>query len=123
MIDPTRPDPLLGAAARVLMELSAWIMVPWALYRSGQALLAIVVGLGLILLPALCCTPGDKKFIPLPTPGRVRLMIELGLGVSSVAGASALFGPVGIAAASSILMLYLVFGWPRALWLIRTKRR
>jgi hypothetical protein len=121
MIDPTRPDPPIGAVTRVMMELSAWVMVPWAIYRSGQALLAIAAGLGLILLPALFCTPGDKKFTPLPTPGRVRLMIELGLGASSVAAASALFGPVGIAAAGVIVMLYLGFGWPRALWLIRTR--
>jgi len=120
VIQPVRPDPTLGAFTRVMMELAAWTLAPWALYESGSPLLALIAGIVLILLPALFSTPGDKKFTPIPVRGGVRLAIELGLGAAAVAGASALFGLTGGACGVVILLLYLGFGWRRIVWLTQT---
>lgn len=64
MLNPSRPDPPLGILTRVIMELGAWVTTPWALYELGRPALAWVVGIGLVLIPAVFSTPGDKKFCP-----------------------------------------------------------
>ena len=118
---PNPYDTPVSAAARFALELTAWSAGPIAVHRATDSLgLAGLSLAALVAAPALFNTPGDKHADgPVPTPGPVRLVIELGLMAVAV-GAAAMVGPtsvaVGIAATAATAV---VSGERRARWLLR----
>ena len=73
------------ATSRFAVELAAWVLGPWAASRTSGAT-AVVVLLILVLGPAVFNVPGDKRVTAIPTPGGVRVAIELVL-YATAAGA------------------------------------
>ena len=111
-------DTALSSGLRFAIEIVAWVAGPWAageLTGSGWAIVpALVVLIG---LPALFNTPGDKKTTGIPTPGPVRILIEMLLLVAAIAGAWIVW-PVWAATLVSVIGLAMVItGRHRYQWL------
>lgn len=109
-------DTPLSAGLRFGAELIAWVAGPWLAYSwSGWALVPALVTL--VALPGVFSTPGDKNNVVVPTPGPIRLLIEL-LLYSVAAIAPWFVWPAWAAIASGIIVgLSLVLGFPRLAWL------
>ncbi|MEV0644165.1 hypothetical protein AB0I28_02765 [Phytomonospora sp. NPDC050363] len=80
------PEPPRGVApVRFLMEIVAWVAVPWALVPVSipLAVLAVIVLIG---LPTVFQTPGDKPRVMVPAPGYVTvglLVLQLAAGIAA----------------------------------------
>lgn len=110
--NPTR------ATSRFAVELAAWVLGPWAASRTSGAT-AVVVLLILILGPAVFNVPGDKRVTVIPTPGGVRVAIELVL-YATAAGAGWSVTPRAVAGAiSAAVLVATVVQIPRWRWLLR----
>jgi len=93
---------------RFAAELATWIAGPWAAAELAGGPWAILpAALVLVAAPAVFSTVGDKKTILVPTPGPVRLAIELVLAAIGVVSAwlVGLSGPRCRSAPSSPVML------------------
>src|SRR5438067_1099754 len=85
---PHAVDSPLGATTRFLSELTAWVVAPWAASRVSW-ILAVVVLVVLVALPAAFNVPGDKHTVGgRAVGGPVRIGIELLLFAAAVVGAS-----------------------------------
>jgi hypothetical protein len=119
---PDAVDSPLGAATRFLSELTAWVAAPWAASRVSW-ILAVVVLVVLVALPAAFNVPGDKhKIGGRAVTGPVRIGIELLLFAAAVAGASVAWPEW---AAVLVLVLVLVAAAAnrrRWRWLVATTR-
>ena len=74
-----------NSGLRFLVEIIAWVSGPWAVAKVSLWLVAPAVLL-LVGLPSLFSTTGDKKQIIVPTPGPLRVLLELSLhAVAAVA--------------------------------------
>lgn len=109
---------MASSATRFLIEVAAWIAGPWAAAELlGSRWWALPTAIILIALPALFNTPGDKKVTGIPTPGRLRILIELLLLAAAIAGAWVVW-PVWAAVAVSVTGLaMLATGLSRYRWL------
>lgn len=110
-------DTMISAGLRFRTELIARIGGPMVLARIAPWL--VVVGIAILMgLPSIFSTPNDKRTVIVPTPGSLRVLLELFLYF--VAGVSPwLLWPVPVAALLSFVVLVsMVFGVPRFLWLI-----
>lgn len=112
-------DTPLSSGLRFLVEVIAWVAGPWAAIvltdRWWAALPTLVVLMG---VPAVFSTPGDKRNVIVPTPGPIRLVIELGLAAAAVAGAWIAWPAWAGVAATVVVIASLVAGIPRARWLV-----
>src|SRR5690242_16562253 len=73
----TAPDPLSVSAPRFLVEIIAWIAVPWAL-STYSVWLAVLADVLLIGLPTVFGMPGAKKQRnPVSIPARPAIALEL----------------------------------------------
>ena len=112
---------MLSGGSRFACELIAWIAGPWAIATYSIWLVApsLIVLIG---LPAVFSTPGDKNKIVVPTPGPIRVLIELML--YAVAAVAPWFvWPTWAASASGlVVVMAVVLGLPRFLWLLRGAR-
>ena len=111
-------DTYASSGTRFLIELTAWIAGPWAageLFGGWAAAATLVV---LLLLPSLFNTPGDKKTTTgFPTPGPVRIVIEMVMLAAAIAGAWTVW-PTWLALIVTVVGLLMVFtGIPRYRWL------
>ncbi len=96
-------DTPLSATSRFLVEISAWILVPWALWQTSvmAAVAALVV---LIALPATFNAPGDKRVDGVAVPGPVRIGIEAVLFLAAVWGALRVVpGPLDTVAVAALV--------------------
>jgi len=113
-------DTPVSSGLRFLIELVAWVAGPWAVadaVGSGWAAVpAVVVLLG---LPALFNTPGDKKTTGVPTPGPIRILIELVLLAAAIAGAWMVWSPWAAVAVSLAGVLMVITGIRRYRWLAK----
>lgn len=115
---PSPYDTPWSAASRFLIELAAWVAGPWAVAEiTGSGWWAIPTAVVLLGLPALFNTPGDKEFDGIPTPGPVRIAIEMLLLAAAVAGAWIAWPPWAGVVVSVLGMVMLVTGVPRYRWL------
>lgn len=112
-------DTPLRATTRFLVELAAWVTVPWALW-DRSAVLALAGAAVLIATPAALNVPGDKRVTGIAVPGAVRLAIELALYAAAawgliavVGGGAGTIGAVAVAAAAAVQV-------PRWRWLVRS---
>jgi hypothetical protein len=101
------------------MELIAWIAGPWAAGKllGGWAILPAAVIL--VAIPAVFSTPGDKHQVLVPTPGVIRLMLELDLGLVAAGSAWYVWPPSAAILATIVVVLTPIAGWRRARWLMR----
>ena len=111
-------DTSASAGLRFAIEIVAWVAGPWAaaeLTGSGWAIVPALVAL--VALPALFNTPGDKNTTGIPTPGPLRILIEMLLLVVAIAGAWIVW-PAWAAAAVTVIGVAMVFtGRHRYRWL------
>jgi hypothetical protein len=119
---PDAVDSPLASATRFLSELTAWVAAPWAASRVS-VILAVVVLVVLVALPAAFNVPGDKhKVGGRAVSGPVRVGIELLLFTAAVAGAASAW-PVWAAMAVAVLVVVAaVANLPRWRWLVATTR-
>jgi hypothetical protein len=110
-------DTFLSASLRFVTELIAWISGPWALALVSNWLIfpAIIVLVG---LPSVFSTPNDKHKIIISTPGPVRVGLEL-LLYAVAAVAPWYVWPIQVSGIlTGFVVLSLVTGFPRFLWLL-----
>ena len=111
-------DTPVTSGLRFLVEIFAWVSGPWAAVQLSiwLAVPALVVLVG---LPSVFSTRGDKKQVIVPTPGPLRLLLELGLHGVAVAG-SWIVWPTWVAAVATLVVIAaLLVGFPRSKWLLR----
>ncbi|MDJ0908556.1 MAG: DUF2568 domain-containing protein [Woeseiaceae bacterium] len=109
-------DTPLSAGLRFGSELIAWVAGPWLAYTwSGWALLPALIAL--VALPGVFSTPGDKNKIVVPTPGPVRILIELLLYAVAAVAPWLIWPDWAAIAACTIVVLSIVIGVPRFVWL------
>lgn len=120
---PDAVDTVLGSATRFLSELAAWVAAPWAV-APVSVLLAVIVLVVLLALPAVFNVPGDKRQQGgRAVTGPTRIGIELVLFAAAVAGASVAW-PVWAATGAAVLVVVTVFAnLPRWRWLVATTRK
>ena len=100
------------------MEILAWIAGPWAVTELTFWLWP-PAALLLIGLPAVFSTREDKRHVVVPTPGPVRVLIELLLHCVAIAGAWIAWPALVAALATLVVAAAFVAGSPRLLWLLR----
>lgn len=111
-------DTAASSATRFGIELVAWIAGPWAAAdRVGSWWPVPLVAIVLVGLPALFNTPGDKKITGVPTPGPLRIGIEMLLMVVAVASSWAVWPAWAGAIVTALAAALLITGFPRYRWL------
>jgi len=115
---PDAVDSPAGAATRFGMELAAWVAAPWAAARWSW-LLAVVVLVVLIAIPAVFNVPGDKHQAGRPVTGATRIAIELVLFTAAVIGAAVAWPSWAAAAVALLALVAVVVGLRRWRWLLR----
>ena len=112
-------DTPISAGLRFGVELIAWVAAPVAAYSTRGGFAATVVLSLLVALPAIFSTLGDKRQVIVPTPGPVRVMIELLLYAVAAIGPWMVW-PTGVSLVTSMWVLTaLMCGLPRLGWLWR----
>ena len=111
-------DTVASSGTRFAIEVVAWIAGPWAAADVlGAWWWAIPTAAVLLALPALCNTPGDKQVTGIPTPGPVRILIEMLLLAAAVIG-SWLVWPTWAAVGVTVIGVALIAtGLSRYRWL------
>ena len=117
-LGPSPYDTVASALLRFVVEVIAWVVGPWAIaHLTGIWFLAIPVALLLVVVTAVFSTPGDKDNVIVPTPGPLRLAIEITLGLIAVLGAWLVWPTWAAVAVTFIVIAAAVTGWRRAVWL------
>lgn len=124
---PRRPDhPLPGpydtwvsSGLRFLVELIAWVAGPWAAGKLFGAWAILPAAVILVAIPAVFSTPGDKTDVIVPTPGPIRLSLEIDLAIVAVVSAWYVWPASAAIAATAVAVLAHITGWRRSLWLLR----
>lgn len=118
VVGPSPFDTAMSAATRFGIELVAWIAGPWAAYDIVGSWWALVgVAIVLVGLPAVFNTPGDKQATGVPTPGALRIAIEMFLLVVAVVGAARVWPGWALGLVVVLGAVMLVSGSPRYRWL------
>lgn len=108
-----------SASSRFLVEIVAWVTGPWALVQiTGMWWMAITAAVLLIGLAALFSTPGDKRTVLVPTPGPVRVAIEVALLVVAVVGAAIVITAWAWYAVLALGIAFVITNLPRWRWLM-----
>jgi hypothetical protein len=111
-------DTFASSGTRFVIEVVAWIAGPWAAADMlGSRWWALPTAVVLVALPALLNTPGDKKITGIPTPGPIRILIEMLLLLSAVAGAWIVWTPWAAIAVTLVGVALLATGLERYRWL------
>lgn len=109
-------DTPVSAGLRFGSELIAWIAGPWLAYEwsSWASLPALVV---LMALPGVFSTPGDKNHIVVPTPGPIRILIELLLYAVAAVAPWFVWPPWLALGCDLVVLSSTALGAPRFQWL------
>ena len=87
-VGPSPYDTPVSSLTRFGVELVAWIAGPWAAGElTGSAWAPLPTLVVLLGLPSVFNTPGDKNVTGVPTPGPVRIAIEVALLTAAILGA------------------------------------
>lgn len=111
-------DTPLSSGLRFVVELISWIAGPWAA-AQWSIWLAPVTLVVLVGLPSLFSTPGDKKQVIVPTPGPLRVLLELVLYGVAVASAWAVWPNWAAIVVTLIVVAAFAVGMPRTMWLLK----
>ena len=111
-------DTPVSAGLRFSVEILAWVAGPWAATEVTFWLWppAALLRIG---LPAVFSTKGDKRQVLVPTPGPVRVLIELLLHAVAIGAAWIVWPPLVAAPTTLVVAAALVTGFPRLVWLLR----
>jgi hypothetical protein len=113
-------DTVASSSLRFVVEVTAWIVGPWAVANStGSAWTAVPTAAVLIALSSIFSTPGDKKTIIVATPGPLRLAIELFTIAAAVIGAWIAWPQWAAVIVSVLALADVIAGIPRTRWLAR----
>jgi hypothetical protein len=110
-------DTPLSAGLRFLSELIAWVAGPWAVALVSNWLLLPAIIL-LVGLPSVFSTTNDKNNVIVPTPGPVRVGIELSLYAVAIIAPWFVWSTLASVIATGIVIAALLTGIPRMLWLL-----
>jgi hypothetical protein len=114
-----KPDDGWPAIFRFTAELIAWVATPWALARHS-VVLAVVSVVGLIGLPTVFGTPGDKKRTPAITvSGTVTIALVLVQLVAAVWSTWVAWPSSAALITTLLAIVVVVTEQPRWRWLIR----
>lgn len=106
-------DTPVRALSRFVVEVLAWVLGPWAVSQRAGWAAAWVAAVLLVMVPAVFSTEGDKHHTVVPTPGPVRVLVEVALfGVAAVAPHQVL-SPGTAAFTSVVVALAAVLQAPR----------
>ena len=107
-----------SSSLRFLVEVIAWVAGPWAVADStGQSWLAVPTAVLLVGMSSIFSTTGDKNNVVVPTPGPLRLTIELFTMVVAVAGAWIVWPLWAALLVTAAAVGNLVAGLQRSRWL------
>jgi hypothetical protein len=98
--------------------LIAWIAGPWAVAIYSKWLVLPVLIL-LVGLPSIFSTTNDKNKVVVPTPGPIRVAIELFLYLIAAVAPWFVWSRTISGAAAGIVIVTIVAGAPRIGWLMR----
>lgn len=113
-------DTVASSSLRFVVELVAWVVGPWAVASStGTAWTAVPTAAVLIGLSSIFSTPGDKNNVIVPTPGPLRLAIELFTIAVAVIGAWIAWPQWAAVIVTGLALADVVAGIPRTRWLAR----
>lgn len=111
-------DTAVSSGLRFLSELIAWVTGPWAVATFSEWLvlpaLIFIVG-----LPSIFSTTNDKNVVVVPTPGPIRVVIELFLFAVAAVAPWFVWPPMLSAVAVGIVAATIATGAPRIRWLIK----
>lgn len=111
----------ISPSLRFIMELTAWLwLLVIGIIIDPLYLILFIVSLSVM---ATMNYPGDKKHDgPISIPGWLRIFNELVFaGLLSIFGAYLLFGVNGLIVQSIIVLLVIIFDFPRYLWMLGYK--
>ena len=110
-------DTPVSAGLRFVSELIAWIAGPWAvaLISNWLVLPAIILLVG---LPSVFSTTNDKHNVIVPTPGPVRVVIELFLYSVAIIAPWFVWSMIASVICTGIVIAALVTGIARMQWLM-----
>lgn len=111
-------DTPLSSGLRFSVEVIAWIAGPWAAWEISIWLVlpAVVILVG---LPSVFSTNGDKRQVLVPTPGPLRVVIELLLHAVAIAAPWAVWPTALAGVATLVVAAALILGVWRLRWLLR----
>jgi hypothetical protein len=112
-------DTIASAGLRFLMEVIAWVAMPWWAWEVSGPISAILTLIILMAIPGVFSTVGDKRKVVVPTPGAVRVLIELGLFIAAIVGAWSAWSPYSGIGVAVIAVLGLIAGRRRVAWLLK----
>jgi hypothetical protein len=116
---PSPYDTPLSSGLRFIMELVAWTAGPWAAAElADNALVAIPALVVLVAIPGIFSTPGDKHSVVVPTPGPVRVVLEILLFAVAVAGAWVVWPEWAASLVTLVAVGALITGHRRTRWLL-----
>jgi len=112
-------DTAASSATRFGIELVAWVAGPWAAAELVGAWWAVPIALVILMgLPATFNTPGDKHTTGIPTPGPIRILIEMFLLVVAIASAWYIWPTWAAVLVTLLGVALLITGLPRYRWLL-----
>jgi Protein of unknown function (DUF2568) len=111
-------DTAAGAATRFAVEVAAWVLVPWAVWRAAGWIAAILVLLAIVAATGTFNAAGDKRHEGVTVPGPVRLALEAALGIGATVAAAYLWGPVGAVLLAVLVVAAAIAGRRRGVWLV-----
>jgi hypothetical protein len=116
---PSPYDTPVSSGLRFVMELVAWTAGPWAAADlADNAWVAIPALVVLVAVPGVFSTPGDKHSVVVPTPGPVRVGLELLLFAVAVAGAWIVWPDWAAILVTLVAIGALITGRERTRWLL-----
>ena len=121
MDDRSLPSPFDTASSsltRFGIEVVAWVAGPWAAADLTNTKWAIVPALLILVgLPSVLNTPGDKNTTGVPTPGPIRIAIEMLLLAVAVLSAWIVWPTWAAILVTALGAAMLVTGMARYRWL------
>jgi hypothetical protein len=115
---PSPYDTTASSLTRFGIEVVAWVAGPWAAADVADTKWAILPALLVLVgLPSVFNTPGDKNTTGVPTPGPIRIAIEMVLLVVAVLSAWIVWPTWAAILVTLLGAAMLVTGMPRYRWL------
>lgn len=111
-------DNVIIAGFRFMILALAIVAWPVAMIQFSP-LLSMTSALAIGFISVFFTTPGDAKWVFLPTPGPIRAGIELVVHIAALAGSVLAWPPIAGIAVAVVFSTSLLVGFPRLLWLLR----
>ena len=116
----------LNLAVRFLLEIAALIAIGYWGWTAGQGALRYVLAIGAPLLAAalwgVFAVPGDRSRsggAPVPVPGWIRLLLELGMFGFAVWGLYSTGTTTAAWILGSVVLVHYGLSYDRILWLLK----